>query len=104
MLNNGYYNHFLTINGYFRTLVRPGPYRIAQSQLIPLFGRTVRWTIFGPLHQVLGKTYRIHCEIHGMDQNSMVGNDFWIVDQNHFVEIEKMNDREASRDRFWPVR
>ena len=37
-----------------------------------------------------------------MDQNSMVGNDFWIVDQNHFVEIEKMNDREASRDR--PVR
>ena len=34
----------------------------------------------------------------------MEGNDFWIVDQNHFDEIEKMNDREASRDRFWPVR
>ena len=50
------------------------------------------------------KTYQIHCEIHGMDLNLMEGNDFWIVDQNHFDEIEKMNDREASRDRFWPVR
>ena len=39
-----------------------------------------------------------------MDQNLMEGNDFWIVYQNHFDEIEKMNDREASRDRFWPVR
>ena len=39
-----------------------------------------------------------------MDQNSMEENDFWIVDQNHFDEIEKMNDREASRDHFWPVR
>ena len=46
------------------------------------------------------KTYQIHYEIHGMDQNLMEGNDFWTVDQNHFDEISKMNDREASQDRF----
>lgn len=51
----------------------------------------------------IDRTYQIHYEIHGMDLNLMEGNDFWTVDQNHFDEISKMNDREASRDRFWIV-
>ena len=76
-----------------------------RGHIWPLFGLSNYFTLlllpnFNLHNPNLIKTYQIHYEIHGMGLNLMEGNDFWTVDQNHFDEISKMNDREASQDRF----